>query len=598
MVAQRQTGKGPDRAKRGKAPIAPNGAYNWEHESRKVRREVPMQSAQPERSDHCGDRIQVSGNLVDVEGRQIFPARVTIDQGRIADIRPLAEQQPNYLLPGFVDAHVHIESSMLTPHEFARAVVIHGTVAVVSDPHEIANVMGIQGVHYMLDDARRCPLKICFGVPSCVPATEFETAGGRLDCEQVEQLLDDPRLGHLGEMMNVPGVLAGDPDVSRKIRAAVARRKPVDGHAPGLRGRHAKEYFSGGISTDHECTCLEEAREKIQCGAKILIREGSAARNFEALHPLLSEQASRCMLCSDDLHPDTLVVGHINRLVARAIQRGTDLLDVLTAACLTPVRHYGMNVGQLHVGDDADFIVVDNLQTMGVRETYIRGELVAKNGQTRIQRRTPTVINRFQCNCPTPADLRVPATGSSIQVIQAIDGNLITQRQVRDARIASDCVVSDTDQDILKLVVVNRYSQAPPAIAFVTGFELKQGAIASSVAHDCHNIIAVGANDDDLCKALGLIVQEKGGLSLASGDDGKVLPLPVAGLMSTASYDEVARDYLLLDQMAKDNGVCLSAPFMTLSFLALLVIPEIKLSDKGLFDVNRFEFTPLVSEQG
>jgi adenine deaminase len=513
--------------------------------------------------------------------------------GKIVDIRTLDTWQDQYLLPGFVDAHIHIESSMLTPSEFARAAVGHGTVATISDPHEIANVLGVAGVHYMLEDAASCPLKIFFGAPSCVPATEFETAGGRIDAEQVAQLLADPRIGYLSEVMNVPGVLSGESGVARKIQAALSLGKPIDGHAPGVRGADAARYFAAGISTDHECVALDEAREKLGLGAKILIREGSAARNFEALYPLLLHRADDCMLCSDDLHPDELLHGHIDRLVRRAIEQGADTIDVLRTASLVPIRHYGIDVGLLQVGDDADFLVVDDLQTVRVRQTYIRGQLVAVDGRPCFERRPSVVVNRFQCQPLQASDLRVPATTDRLNVIEAIDGQLHTRRLVVPARIVDSCVVADPASDVLKLVVVNRYQRATPAVCFIRGFGMQRGAIASSVAHDCHNIIAVGTCDTDLCTAINLVIEHRGGLAAVGGADRSVLPLPVAGLMSTESFEQVARQYLHLNQLAQRFGSTLSAPFMTLSFMALLVIPELKLSDRGLFDGGRFRFISL-----
>jgi len=502
-------------------------------------------------------------------------------------------------LPGFIDAHVHIESSMLVPTEFARAAVRHGTVATVSDPHEIGNVLGVAGVEYMLANAAQSPFKFYFGAPSCVPATQFETAGASISVAEVEKLLGDPRIFYLSEMMNFPGVLAGDKDCLAKIQAAHEQHKPVDGHAPGLRGEQAARYLAAGISTDHECTTREEALDKLKCGCKISIREGSAARNFDALVSLLGEYPDQTMLCSDDKHPDELLLGHINLLARRAIASGIEKFDVLQAACLNPIQHYHLDVGQLRIGDPADFIEVDSLTDLNVLRTWIDGRLVAEQGHTTIQRVKPQVVNQFVATHVAPEQLIVStdaAAAAGLQVIQATDGQLVTGRLVVEPSIEEGQIVCNLDQDILKLVVMNRYQSAPPAVAFIKGFGITRGAMACSVAHDSHNVIAVGTSDDDLAAAINAVMDQQGGLSAICHADGDrwVLPLPVAGLMATGTCEEVAHAYLELDEAVKDWGSTLRAPYMTLSFMALLVIPELKLSDQGLFDGVRFEFTPLV----
>jgi adenine deaminase len=542
--------------------------------------------------------FSVAGNVVDVKARRVTPARVTVDNGRIAAIEPTADAPATFLLPGFIDAHVHVESSMLVPSEFARAAVIHGTVATVSDPHEIGNVLGVAGVHYMLENGAQTPFKFYFGAPSCVPATTFESAGAMITVAEVEALLDDPRIVYLSEMMNFPGVLGGDPDCLAKIRAAQDRGKPVYGHAPGLRGADAARYVAAGMTTDHECFTKEEALDKIAAGCKISIREGSAARNFDALYTLISEHPSMTMLCSDDKHPDELVVGHINALVRRAVDRGVDVFDALQAACVNPVEHYGLNVGLLRVGDPADVIEVDSLTAFNVRRTWIDGQLVAEEGKTHIPRVEPEIENQFVATHVQPGDFAVPAIhGARLQVIEALDGQLITRRLEVEPRLIDGVVESDPSRDVLKMVVVNRYQKAPPAVAFVKNFGLHTGAMASSVAHDSHNVIAVGVTDDDLAAAVNAVMNAGGGLAAVSHSDGAhwVLPLPVAGLMGTGTCAEVAHAYQELDAAVKDWGSQLRAPFMTLSFMALLVIPELKLSDLGLFDGGRFEFTPLLA---
>ncbi|MBN1851604.1 MAG: adenine deaminase [Pirellulales bacterium] len=550
--------------------------------------------------DYALPSFSLHANVVDIFNRQIYPATVNVEEGHIASISKTNSPATSYLLPGFVDAHVHIESSMLVPGEFARATVVHGTVAAVSDPHEIGNVLGVLGVRFMLDNGADIPFKFCFGAPSCVPATSFETAGAGITANQVAELLDDPRIGYLSEMMNVPGVLNGDPQVIAKIEAAQHRGKPIDGHAPGLQGEAAKKYFGAGISTDHECSTIDEAIEKIELGAKILIREGSAARNFDVLSPLIDAYPDKTMLCSDDIHPDELLTGHINRLVRRAVAHGLDLFHVLRAASINPVEHYRLAVGLLREGDPADFIEVRSLETFHVHRTWIDGQLVAENGQTTILRKEPRRVNRFVASEVCKEDIALVSRGQTgpkevaelVHVIEAIDGQLLTNRLKVPAKVVDQKIVSDPDRDILKMVVVNRYASTLPAVAFVKNFGLKRGAIASSVAHDSHNVIAVGPDDEQLCEVIHLVMQAGGGLAAVGDGRNRVLPLPVAGLMATGPCPEVGAAYRQLDRMAKDFGSQLQAPYMTLSFMALLVIPSIKLSDRGLFDGESFELIP------
>ncbi|MCO6047869.1 adenine deaminase [Aeoliella sp. ICT_H6.2] len=541
----------------------------------------------------------VIANVVDIANRKITPAEVVWENGRIASITPAEGQKPTtYLLPGFVDAHVHIESSMLVPTEFARTAVLHGTVATVSDPHEIGNVLGVAGVEYMLANAAHSPLKFCFGAPSCVPATTFETAGASITTAEVETLLADPRIGYLSEMMNFPGILHGDPDCLAKVAAAKTIGKPVDGHAPGLRGEAAAAYVGAGITTDHECFTKDEALDKLAAGCKISIREGSAARNFDALYTLIGEYPGMTMLCSDDKHPDELLLGHINLLVRRAVAAGIDLFEVLRAACLTPVQHYSLDVGQLKVGDPADFIEVDSLEEFNVLRTWIDGECVAEDGTTPLPRIEVHEANQFESRQVVAEELAVAAgDAKSLKVIEAIDGQLVTNCLAESPKVVDGKVVPDTERDILKLVVVNRYSPAPAAVAFIKNFGIKQGALASSVAHDSHNVIAVGTSDEDIVAAINLVMDSRGGLSAASVADGvaEVLPLPVAGLMATGTCAEVGEAYGKLDRQVKEWGSPLRAPYMTLSFMALLVIPALKLSDLGLFDGGKFEFADLLT---
>jgi adenine deaminase len=451
----------------------------------------------------------------------------------------------------------------------------------------------------MLENAAAVPLKFNFGAPSCVPATTFETAGAEITVAEVAELLDDPRIRYLSEMMNFPGILCGDAGCLAKVKAAHDRGKRVDGHAPGLRGEQAAKYIAAGITTDHECFTKEEALDKLSCGCKILIREGSAARNFDALYTLLGEHPGMTMLCSDDKHPDELLLGHINVLVARAVAMGIDVYDALLAACTVPIEHYGLNVGQLRVGDPADFIEVDSLSKFGVLRSWIDGRLVAECGRTTIPRVEPCVVNKFLASRLDPLNLAVqaPESGSAtLQVIEALDGQLITNRLPLAPRVLGGHIHSDTERDILKLVVVNRYTRAQPAIAFIKNLGLRHGAMASSVAHDSHNVIAVGVDDVDIAAAVNLVMEAGGGLSAACAVENvtEVLPLPVAGLMAPGTCEEVGHAYGKLDQLVKAWGSKLRAPYMTLSFMALLVIPALKLSDRGLFDGDKFEFTRLV----
>ena len=540
--------------------------------------------------------FSIEGQYVDVPGKKIYPARITVENRRIASIQRLPSAGALFLMPGFIDAHVHIESSMLVPSEFARLAVVHGTVATVSDPHEIANVCGMEGVEYMINDGRQVNFKFYFGAPSCVPATPFETAGGKINAADIEALLTRDEVVYLAEMMNWPGTVNRDPSVMEKIHLAQKLGKPVDGHAPGLRGDLAKKYASAGISTDHECFTAEEALDKLKLGMKILIREGSAAKNFEALVDLIDDYPDHLMFCSDDKHPDSLAVGHINKLAARAVAKGKDLFDVLKIACLNPIHHYNLEVGQLRVGDWADFIMVKDLKNFEVAQTFINGALVAEGGKTLVLPIESAIINNFQVSTKAPADFLVKANGNTARVIQALDGQLITPEIIEQMKVVGGMAVSDAGRDILKIAVVNRYQDTKPAVAFVKNFGLKVGAIASSVAHDSHNIIVVGVDDDSIAEAVNLIIERKGGIVALREGKSKVLPLPIAGIMSAEDGYQIADRYTEVDQMAKEMGSRLQSPFMTLSFMALLVIPDLKLSDKGLFDGRVFKFVDLFSQ--
>lgn len=536
--------------------------------------------------------MKIQGQFVDIPNRIIYPISVWVKNGKIAQIEKI-EPNPTlpFLMPGFIDAHVHVESSMLVPSEFARLAVVHGTVATVSDPHEIANVCGMAGVEYMIENGKQVPFKFYFGAPSCVPATPFETAGGEINSEDIENLMSRPDIHYLAEMMNWPGTVHRDPIVMEKIRISQKYGKPIDGHAPGLKGELAAKYISAGPSTDHECFTAGEAEDKLKLGMKISIREGSAAKNFEALIDLIDAYPEMIMFCSDDKHPDNLAISHINELAARAIAKGKNLFDVLQAACLTPISHYSLNVGQVREGDPADFILVKDLTKFEVIATYIDGEKVAENGKTLISSIKNKIINNFETSLKSPEDFRLKASGAKVRVIEALDGQLITPEILGEILVKNGFAESNPDEDILKITVVNRYQDAIPAVAFIKNFGLKSGAIASSVGHDSHNIIAVGIDDESICKAVNLIIHAKGGVAAVSEGKEEILPLPVGGIMSDADGYEVANAYTRIDRMAKEMGSKLNSPFMTLSFMALLVIPDLKLSDKGLFDGQKFEFT-------
>jgi len=542
------------------------------------------------------DTYKISGNIIDVVKHEFFPGTITVENGIISKIEKDDKKYDSYILPGLIDSHIHIESSMLVPSEFARVAVTHGTVATVSDPHEIANVLGIDGVKFMIENGKKVPLKFFFGAPSCVPATDFETSGAVLNVEDVEEMLSWDDIYYLSEMMNFPGVIYDNQEVLAKLSAADKQNKVIDGHAPGLIGTDAKNYFKKGISTDHECFTLEEALEKASLGVKILIREGSAARNFDNLLPILKSYPEQVMFCSDDKHPEDLLESHINRLVSTAIKNGYDLFDVIKAATLNPCKHYNLPVGMLQKGDPADFIIVDTPADMNILETYIDGIKVSENKHSLIPSVEVKPLNKLKVSNIRPENIVVPAKDSRLHVIEVIEDELVTKKKIVDAPVLNDQVVSDLENDILKIVVVNRYTNSPPAVGFVHNFGLKSGAIASTVAHDSHNIISAGTSDISICLAINRLIEVNGGITLNDDKDTFALPLPVAGLMSTEPADVVAEKYKHIDEKAKKLGTKLKAPFMTLSFLALLVIPELKISDKGLFDANKFEFVSLFTK--
>ena len=536
---------------------------------------------------------QLLVNVLDLLKREIFSAELSWQEGVICSIVKQGGENTMlpYLLMGFVDAHVHIESSMLPPSEFARIACRHGTVATISDPHEIANVLGLEGVEFMLNNAALTPFPMFFGAPSCVPATPFETAGAVLESEDLETLFEHHQVEYLSEVMNYPAVLQNEPHIMAKLKLAQRYHCPIDGHAPCVLGEDVKRYAGAGISTDHECSTLEEAQDKLNAGMKILIREGSAARNFDALHPLISLYPDKVMFCSDDKHPDDLVAGHINVLVKKAVALGHSVFDVLRCASLNPIEHYELTVGRLRVGDRMDAVLVNNLQEFKLLATWLSSRKVAEYGRSLLPYIKTNAINCFHADPIAVSDLEMPATSKKIRVIKVLDGELLTLATEHEATIQDNKIVPNQEQDILLLTVINRYNPSKPAVAFIQGFGLKNAAIASSVAHDSHNIIAVGSSAELVVKAVNAVIDKKGGIAGAYANGVLLLELPIAGLMSCEEGDSVALRYSHLDAFAKMYNSTLRAPFMTLSFMALLVIPELKLSDKGLFDGKHFEFT-------
>ncbi|MFO8055003.1 MAG: adenine deaminase [Bacteroidales bacterium] len=539
----------------------------------------------------------VSGMIVDIRKNRIFPGILTVENGKISAIRESEQSrvEAQYILPGLIDAHVHIESSMLLPSEFARIAVKHGTIGTVSDPHEIANVLGKQGVEFMIKNGEKTPFKFYFGAPSCVPATPFETSGAEINLEQIEELLQHPKIKYLAEMMNFPGVLKQDKQVMEKLRAAKKHNKPADGHAPGLKGEKAAEYCRAGITTDHECSTLQEARDKIKAGMKIQIREGSAAKNYETLIPLLHDFPGQIMFCSDDKHPDDLVQGHMNTLVKRTLEKGYDLITALKPCSSTPADHYKLQVGMLQINDPADFIIIDNPENFRILKTFINGTLLAENGNSFLPTQKEETPNRFVTNRLSVKDIEVDAAPGKLRVIDVTDGALITGQMLTEPTVKNGKIISDPERDILKIVVLNRYQPSKPALGFIHNTGLKKGAMISTVAHDSHNIIAVGLEDEMIIEAIERVSATKGGIGYLNKNERLFLPLPVAGIMSNMNAQQVAKAYTQIDRLAKKNGTKLTAPFMTLSFMALLVIPSLKISDKGLFDANRFAFIDLLA---
>lgn len=537
----------------------------------------------------------ISGKIVDVRNQEIYNWVVTIQSCKIIDIRRTEESCTNYIMPGFVDSHVHIESSMLTPSEFSRIATWHGTIAAVCDPHEIANVLWVDGVRYMIRNALEAPMKFYFWAPSCVPATNFETSWASIWLSEFKQLMRMRDIRFVWEMMNFPWVVSGNSEILKMLKIAQELWKPIDWHAPWLKWLDLEKYIWAWISTDHECFSLEEALEKISKGLKILIREWSAAKNFESLIEAWKRYPDECMFCSDDKHPDDLIKWHINSLVLRALQKWVNLFDALRMACINPVKHYELEVWLLNIWDPADFIVVDNLSDLRIQKTVIWWEIVAENWISLIPGKIPEIVNNFKAEQKSINDFVVTQEGERIKVIEVIESQLVTNKLIKNAKIENWNVVSDIGDDILKIAVVNRYQNTKPAIWFIKWFNLKKWAIASSVAHDSHNIIVVWTNDEDICMAVNKIIENKWWICSVSTQDNisEILPLPIAGIISDQEWTSVAKNYTKVDTIAKSFWSKLEAPFMTLSFMALLVIPEIKLSDRWLFDGNNFSFMKL-----
>ena len=532
------------------------------------------------------------GNVVDVERGEIYPGEVLIEGSRIKEVREVGGRFSRYLLPGLIDAHIHIESSMLVPSRFAEAAVAHGTVAVVADPHEIANVLGITGVEYMIRDSKRVPLKFYFTAPSCVPATPYETSGAKLGAEEVARLLAMEEVVALGEVMNYPAVVAREPETMAKIQAARRLGKPIDGHCPKLGGDALRRYVSAGISTEHECTSLEEAEEKARLGMKIMLREGSSAKNLKALAGF----RGKAFLVSDDLHAGDLLRGHVNFLLRRAVEEGIDPIEAVRMVSLNPAEHYRLGVGMLRPGDPADLVVVDNLRSFSCLECYINGKLVAKGGRVLFKASPLPGKSTIRASHKSPEDFKIIARRASrLRVIKVMPGEIVTEEDSVSA--AAGEVKPMPEKDVLKLAVVERYGGERVAVALVRGFGIEGGAVASSIAHDSHNIIAVGADDADLAAAVNRVIDMQGGIAVVSGGELLAsLPLPVAGLMSIESAGWVAERGEQVDRRIRELGCSLEAPVMTLSFLALPVIPKLRLTDRGLFDVERFEFVGLEKE--
>lgn len=535
----------------------------------------------------------IRGNLVDIINRKTYGAIITLNDGRISHIQKTGSVECQYILPGFIDAHVHIESSMCTPANFGAIACKHGTIGIVADPHEIANVLGVEGIDFMINNTKGLPFYYWIGVPSCVPATSFESSGATINAATTQKLLQRDDLHFLAEMMNYPGVIGNNAEVMNKIKSAQEAGKPVDGHFPNGKGEALADYIQKGITTDHECATIEEGRERCVLGMYVQIREGSAAKNFNALHPLLKEFPEKVMFCSDDIHPNTLMKRHINELVKRALALGYDLYNILRAASYNQAKHYGIPAGFLQEGDPADFIITDNLTSLNIKGTYVKGECIYNDSVILFPKKEITLINKFYAQPVSVKDMEVKSQSDKIRVIVCSDGNLDTSEEILAPTTQEGLAISDTSQDLIKIVVINRYQQAPPSIGFIKGTGLKRGAVAQSIMHDSHNIIALGCTDKELAAAINEVIEQKGGICVINGTETNLLPLPIAGLLSPLPLDEIDTRYSIIENKMHELGSKLSSLQMTLSFMGLLVIPSLKLGDKGLFNGDTFSFTPL-----
>ena len=532
----------------------------------------------------------IEGNLVDVVNREIYPSTIKISERKIVSIERNSNSYDRYIMPGFVDAHVHVESSMLLPVEFSNIVTRLGTVAIVNDPHEIANVLGMEGVKKMMENSEKAALKFYYGIPSCVPATPFDRTAGKIDAEDAEEMAATGKFVALSEMMNIPGVLNNEPEVMAKLAVAKKYNLRIDGHAPALRGDKLSLYIGHGIETDHECVTLDEAEEKIMKGMKVIIREGSAAKNYEALKSLIGTRTDDVMFCTDDAHPDDLLqFGHINYMVKKALSDGFGIFDVLQVACLNPVRFYRLDVGTLNVGDKADFIITDDIERMNIISTFIDGENVFEKRSFYGLKEEWNSCNLFHHDRLTIADIETTLS-NQVECIKVMPDELVTGKMIFSLDNMNDKFESDLSADVLKIVYLNRYLNGKPQVGFVSGFGIKRGAFASCISHDSHNIIAIGCTDEDLVASINAVIEQKGGLSIKNGDKLLLLPLPIGGIISNLSCEEVAGQYLKLNDEIKTMGSVLKSPFMTLSFMSLIVIPYFKIGEKGMFDYNKFDF--------
>ena len=562
--------------------------------------------------------------ILDVITDTIYPARITIENGLFKEVTPITLDEKyevdveGLIVPGFIDSHIHIESSMITPAQFARIAVRHGTTAVVCDPHEIANVLGIDGVEAMIENAKQVPFNFYFTAPSCVPATSFETSGATLDSSDVEYLLKKDEIVALGEMMNFPGVINDDEEVVRKLELAKQYGKPIDGHAPLLSGEDLDKYLEHGISTDHECSNIVEAVEKKLKGMKIMVRDGSSAMNMEGLFDIYKDDlflhyeeefnvfknifGNRIysplfdFIVSDDKHPNDLIKGHLNLSIKKAVDLGIDVLKAIHMVTINPAQHYKLNCGAIMAGVKADFIVVDSIYKGKVLKTFIGGECVFDGENVLFDVPEIEAANTINASKKTAADFDIHYDGDEceVNVIESLDGELLTKKVTAKLNVKDRIVQADINQDVLKIAVVERYGGDTVANAFIKGFELKNGAIASSIAHDSHNIIVIGCDSETMAQAVNQIIDDGGGISIVSSDFNHSLALPIAGLMSNEDAYDVAHNVGILRSMARDLGCQLEAPFLTMAFMALLVIPSIKISDKGLFDGDNFEFMDVI----